>query len=51
MNKSLKISAIVIGLLLLIILVLPLAFKGKIQKTVQSEINKNLNAVVSFDGV
>jgi len=26
-------------------------FKGKIQKTVQSEINKKLNAVVTFEGV
>jgi len=51
MKKALKISAIVIGLLLLIIITLPFIFKGKIQKTVQSEINKNLNAVVTFDGV
>ena len=51
MKKALKISAITIGLLLLIIIALPFVFKGKIQKTVQSEINKNLNAVVTFDGV
>ncbi len=51
MKKALKISVIVIGLLLLVIIVLPFAFKGKIQKVVQTEINKNLNAVVSFDGV
>ena len=51
MKKALKISAIVIGLLLLVIIALPFLFKGKIQKTVQSEINKNLNAVVTFDGV
>lgn len=51
MKKALKISAIVIGLLLLIIIALPFVFKGKIEKTVKSEINKNLNAVVTFDGV
>ncbi|MFZ4548435.1 MAG: AsmA family protein, partial [Bacteroidales bacterium] len=51
MKKTLKISAIVIGLILLIIIALPFAFKGKIQKAVQVEINKNLNAAVSFDGV
>lgn len=51
MKKALIISAIVIGLLLLIIIALPFVFKGKIEKTVKSEINKNLNAVVTFDGV
>jgi len=51
MKKALKISAIVIGLLLLVIIALPFVFKGKIEKAVQSEINKNLNAVVTFDGV
>lgn len=50
-KKILKISAIVIGLLLLVVIALPFVFKGKIQKAVQSEINKKLNAVVSFDGV
>jgi hypothetical protein len=51
MKKALKISAIVIGLFLLVIIALPFVFKGKIEKAVQSEINKNLNAVVTFDGV
>ena len=51
MKKALKISAIVIGLLVLIIIALPFVFKGRIEKAVQSEINKNLNAVVTFDGV
>ena len=51
MKKALKISAIVIGIFLLIIILLPFVFKGKIQKAVQLEINKNLNAVVSFDKV
>jgi len=51
MKKALKISAIVIGLLVIIIIALPFVFKGKIEKTVKSEINKQLNAVVTFDGV
>jgi len=51
MKKALKISAMVFGLLVLIIIALPFVFKGKIEKTVQNEINKNLNAVVTFDGV
>ena len=50
MKKALKISAIVIGLLLLVIIVLPFVFKGKIEKAVQSEINKNLNAIVTSAG-
>jgi vacuolar-type H+-ATPase subunit H len=51
MKKALKISAIAIGLILLIIIALPFMFKGKIEKVVQSQINKKLNAVVTFDGV
>ncbi len=51
MKKTLKISAIILGLLLLIIIALPFVFKGKIEKTVQAEINKKLDAVVTFDGV
>lgn len=51
MKKAFKISAIAIGFIVLIIIALPFIFKGKIQKAVQSEINKNLNAVVTFDGV
>jgi uncharacterized protein involved in outer membrane biogenesis len=51
MKKALKILVITIGFLLLIIVAIPFLFKGKIQDSVQSEINKNLNAVVSFDGV
>lgn len=51
MKKALKISAIVLGFLLVAIIALPFIFKGKIEKAVKSEINKNLNAVVTFDGV
>ena len=51
MKKALKVSVIVVVCLLAVIIVLPFAFKGKIQHVVQDEINKSLNAVVKFDGV
>jgi hypothetical protein len=51
MKKVLKISAIVLGALLLLMFILPFAFKGKIKQQVQKEINNNLNARVSFSGV
>jgi vacuolar-type H+-ATPase subunit H len=51
MKKAFKISAIVIGFLLLLIIAIPYVFKSKIRTAVQTEINKNLNAVVTFDGV
>ncbi len=51
MKKALKISAITLGAVLLLMFILPFAFKGKIKEQVQKEINKNLNASVAFDGV
>jgi hypothetical protein len=51
MKKAIKISLIVLVSLIVVIVALPFLFKGKIQKAVQAEINKNLNAVVAFDGV
>jgi len=51
MKKTLKISAIVIGALLLLLIVTPLLFRSKIREQVQNEINKNLNATVSFESV
>ncbi len=51
MKKAIKVSVAVITLLLLVMIALPFVFKGKIQEKLQSEINKNLNAVVTFDGV
>ena len=51
MKKAIKITAIALGSLIIIILLLPFVFKGKIEKAVQSEINKSLNAKVTFDGV
>lgn len=48
MKKILKISAIILGSLLLLMAVLPFAFKGKIKAKVQNEINAGLNARVTF---
>ncbi len=51
MKKALKISGIIGGILFLVIIALPFVFKGKIHEAVQNGINKNLNAVVIFNGV
>lgn len=50
MKKTLKISGIILAALLVLALVLPFAFKGKIVSSVKEEANKNLNAVVDFGG-
>lgn len=51
MKKALKISSIILIVILVVIILLPLAFKGRITRVVQDEINRNLNAVVTFKGV
>lgn len=48
-KKSLKITGITLGVLLLTLLVLPFAFKGKIVSAVNDAANKNLKATVSFN--
>ncbi|WP_321332978.1 AsmA-like C-terminal region-containing protein [uncultured Bacteroides sp.] len=48
MKKGLKITAIVLGIILLLMFILPFAFRGKIEKTVKSEGNKMLNAQFDF---
>ena len=48
MKKAFKISGIIVGSILLLLIVLPFAFKGKIVERVKTEINKNLNATVEF---
>jgi hypothetical protein len=50
-KKILKISLITLGILLLLAIVLPFMFKGKIIAKVQEEANKNLNAKLHFEGV
>ena len=47
-KKGLKITGIVIGTILVIMLVLPFAFKGKILEIVKKEANNMLNAKLEF---
>lgn len=51
MKKGLKITGIVVGSLLLILLLLPIAFKGKIKDIVVSQGNKMLNAQFDMDAL
>lgn len=47
-KKVLRIFAIAIACILLLLIILPFALKGKIVDRVKTEINKNLNATVEF---
>ncbi|MDR0894495.1 MAG: AsmA-like C-terminal region-containing protein [Prevotellaceae bacterium] len=49
MKKGLKIAGIVLGVLLLLMFLLPVAFQGKITDLVKSEGNKMLRAQFDFD--
>ena len=49
MKKLLKITGIIIVVIFALLIILPIAFKGKIQEQVKIEINKSLNAKVDFD--
>jgi hypothetical protein len=49
MKKFLKILFIIISVILLALIILPFAFKGKITEQVKSAINENVNARVDFD--
>ena len=42
MKKALKIAGITVGVILILLLVLPFAFQGKIEKIVKQEGNKML---------
>jgi hypothetical protein len=48
MKKFLKILAIIIAVILLILIVTPFLFKGKIMAIAKQQINKNVNAKVEF---
>ncbi|MFN2394620.1 MAG: AsmA-like C-terminal region-containing protein [Bacteroidales bacterium] len=48
MKKFFKVTGIVIVLLLAILIILPIAFKGKIAEQVKYTINENVNAKVDF---
>lgn len=51
MKKVLSITAIVIAVILLILIILPFAFKGKIIEVAKNEVNKSMNARIDFDGL
>ncbi|MFT3739038.1 MAG: AsmA family protein [Breznakibacter sp.] len=51
MKKSLKIIIGVVAGILLLLLVLPFLFVGKIESRIKDEVNKQLNATVGWDGV
>ncbi len=48
MKKILKGLVIFVGIIFLLLLILPFAFKGKITKIAKEQINKNVNALVDF---
>ena len=49
MKKFLKIFAIVFALLFAVLIIIPFAFKGKILDLVKTQINKSVNAEVTFN--
>lgn len=51
MKKLLKITSILIFSLLLIMVLIPLLFKGKVRELVEKAVNEQVNAVVSFSDV
>jgi hypothetical protein len=51
MKKVLKISAIVLGVLIVLMLLTPFLFKGKITQIAKDELNKSLNAKIDFSGM
>ncbi|MEA2043018.1 MAG: AsmA family protein, partial [Bacteroidota bacterium] len=51
MKKFVKITGIVLASIIVLLIVLPFAFKGKIVSTIKEEANKNLNAKLEFEDV
>lgn len=51
MKKIIKITGITLAVLLLLLLLIPMLFQGKIEEIVKAQINKNVNATVNFDAV
>ena len=49
MKKALKIFAITIGVLLILILLAPILFKGPIEKAIKKSVNNNLTAQVNWE--
>ena len=51
MKKLIKITAAILAVILVLLMVLPLAFKGKIETIIKEEGNKMLNATFDFDNL
>ena len=51
MKKFLKIIGIIFVLIIILLLVIPLFFKGEIEGIVKNEVNKNIKATLDFSGV
>ena len=51
MKKGLKIAAIIVGVIIILMFLLPFAFQGKIADIVKKEGNKMLNAQFDFKGL
>lgn len=51
MKKTLKIAGIAVASLVVLLMVLPFAFKGKIESVIKSEGNKMLNAQFDFESL
>ena len=51
MKKTLKIIAIVLGVIIVAMIVIPFLFKGKIEALVKEEANKQVNATIDFKDV
>lgn len=50
MKKGLKITGIILGVLIILMIALPFVFKDKIVQIVKEEINASVNAKVDFEG-
>lgn len=51
MKKALKITGIVLGIVILAMIVLPFAFKGKIKTILLEEVNSSVNAKINFGDI
>jgi uncharacterized protein involved in outer membrane biogenesis len=51
MKKILKWTGITLGSLFILLLILPFAFRGKIEAAIKDAANENLNARVGWSGV
>ncbi|MDR0505987.1 MAG: AsmA family protein [Dysgonamonadaceae bacterium] len=49
MKKFLKITGIALLVILLLLIILPFVFKGKIIETVKNEVNKSMNVKIDFE--